>query len=104
MTVPSFSRIEVRHDTADDLARRLAAKFREIFGRTKHAFAHMGHYHHRKENETPLMVVRQHRTLAASDAYASRGGYVSGRDAQVITYHRERGEVGTVTVSPDMVE
>lgn len=79
------------------------AKFRDVFGRTKHAFAHMGHYHHRKEIESPLMVVRQHRTLAASDAYASRGGWISGREASVITYSKSHGEVGSVTISPAMV-
>ena len=86
-----------------EVDRVFAAKFREQFGRTKHAFAHMGHYHHRREIESALMVVRQHRTLAAADAYASRGGYVSGREAQVITYHREHGEVQTLTISPQAV-
>ena len=80
-----------------------AAKFREVFGRTGHAYAHMGHMHHIDQRETNLMVVEQHRTLAAPDAYASRGGWVSGRDAQVITYHDTRGEVGRVRVSADMV-
>lgn len=80
-----------------------AAKFREVFGRTKYAFAHMGHLHHIDQRETNLMVVEQHRTLAAPDAYASRGGWISGRDAQVITYHEDRGEVGRVRVSADMV-
>lgn len=80
-----------------------AAKFREVFGRTRFAFAHMGHLHHIDQRETNLMVVEQHRTLAAPDAYASRGGWISGRDAQVITYHEDRGEVGRVRVSADMV-
>lgn len=81
-----------------------AAKFREVFGRTKHAFAHMGHLHHVDQKETNLMIVEQHRTLAAPDAYAARGGWMSGRDAQVITYHRAYGEVGRVRVSSQMLE
>lgn len=81
-----------------------AAKFREVFGRTKHAYAHMGHLHSVDVKETNLMLVEQHRTLAAPDAYASRGGWMSGRDAQVITYHREHGEVGRLRVSPQMLE
>lgn len=81
-----------------------AAKFREVFGRTKHNYAHMGHMHHIDIKETNLMIVEQHRTLAAPDAYASRGGWMSGRDAQVITYHKARGEVGRVRVSSDMLE
>ena len=79
------------------------AKFREIFGRTKHAYAHMGHLHSVDIKETNLMVVEQHRTLAAPDAYASRGGWISGRDAQVITYHKEYGHTGRVVISPEMV-
>lgn len=80
-----------------------AGKFRALFGRTKHAYAHMGHMHHLDVKENNLMIVEQHRTLAAPDAYAARGGYLSGRDAKVITYHKEYGEVGRITVSYDMV-
>lgn len=81
-----------------------AGKFREVFGRTKFAYAHMGHLHCVDMKETPLMIVEQHRTLAAPDAYASRGGWLSGRDAQVITYHKRFGEVSRVKVSSQMVE
>ena len=81
-----------------------AAKFREQFGRTKHAYAHMGHMHHDIVVETALMVVEQHRTLAAPDAYASRAGYMAGRSAKVITYDKRLGEVNRVTVSSQMVE
>ena len=44
-----------------------AAKFRAVFGRTKHSYAHMGHMHHVDVKETNLMLVEQHRTLAAKD-------------------------------------
>jgi hypothetical protein len=80
------------------------AKFREVFGRTKFSYAHLGHMHHKHQLETNLMVVEQHRTLAASDAYASRGGWMSGRDAQVITYHAEHGEVGRIVVNSRMCQ
>lgn len=81
-----------------------AAQFREMFGRTKYAYAHMGHMHHVDMKENNLMIVEQHRTLAAADAYSARGGWISGRDAKVITYHREYGEVGRITVSFDMIK
>lgn len=81
-----------------------AAKFREVFGRTKHAYAHMGHLHHIDVKETNLMVVEQHRTLAAPDAYASRGGWMSGRDAVVVTYSKQHGEVSRCRVSSKMIE
>jgi hypothetical protein len=82
----------------------LAGKFREVFGRTKHNYAHVGHLHHIEVKETSLMVIEQHRTLASPDAYASRGGWLSGRDAQVISYHKEYGEVGRVRISAAMIE
>ena len=81
-----------------------AAKFREVFGRTRYAYAHLGHMHHVDVKETNLMIVEQHQTLAASDAYASRGGWMSGRSAQVITYSREHGEVGRVRINSKMLE
>jgi hypothetical protein len=81
----------------------MAAKFREVFGRTKYSYAHTGHLHHAELKETNLMVVEQHRTLAGKDAYASQGGYISGRDAQVITYSKSFGEVSRIKISPEMV-
>lgn len=86
-----------------NIADVFAAKFRQMFGETEHAYAHMGHLHHKHVLETNLMIVEQHRTLAAKDAYASSGGWMAGRDAQVITYSKAFGEVGRVAVSPDMV-
>ena len=79
------------------------AKFRDVFGRTQHAYAHMGHLHHVDVKETNLMIVEQHRTLAAPDAHASRGGWLSGRDAQVITYSDQYGEVSRVRISAQRV-
>ena len=80
-----------------------AAQFRDMFGRTKYAYAHMGHLHSVDMKENNLMIVEQHRTLTAPDAYAARGGWLSGRDAQVITYHREFGEVSRVKINSDML-
>lgn len=80
-----------------------ASKFRAMFGRTKHAYGHIGHYHHGEVKESALMVVEQHRTLAAKDAYASRGGYLSGRSAAAITYHKKYGEVSRIVLSPEAV-
>ena len=79
------------------------AKFRDVFGRTVNSYAHMGHLHHERELETNLMLVEQHRTLASPDAYASRGGWLSGRSAKVITYHNKHGEVGRCCITPEMV-
>lgn len=81
-----------------------AGKYRDVYGRARHSFAHVGHKHCAEVRESSLMIVEQHRTLSAPDAYASRHGFISGRDAQVITYHREFGDVGRVRISPQMVQ
>lgn len=86
-----------------EVDRVFAGKYREVFGRTKHSYAHLGHLHSNELKETQLMQVEMHRTLAAPDAYASKGGWLSGRDAKVITYHKQYGEVGRIIVNPDMV-
>lgn len=79
------------------------AQYREVFGRTKWAYGHLGHLHHDESKETNLMKVEQHRTLAPKDAYAARGGYLSDRGASVITYHKEYGDVGRITTTPEML-
>lgn len=81
-----------------------AGQFREMFGRTKYAYAHMGHLHSIDVKENNLMIVEQHRTLAPADAYAARGGWLSGRDAKVITYHKSYGEVSRLTINSDMLK
>lgn len=81
-----------------------AGQFREMFGRTKYAYAHMGHLHSIDVKENNLMIVEQHRTLAPPDAYAARGGWLSGRDAKVITYSRHYGEVSRITINSDMLK
>jgi hypothetical protein len=86
-----------------EIDRAFTAKFREVFGRTRFSYAHMGHYHHVKSEETSLMIVEQHPTLASSDAYASRGGWMAMRSAPVITYSKEHGEVGRLQVKPSML-
>ena len=81
----------------------LASKYRDVFGRTRMSYAHTGHYHHIEQKETNLMVLEMHRTLASGDAYSSRGGYMSGRDAKVITYHKNYGEVCRQIISIDLI-
>lgn len=82
----------------------MIAKFRKAFGDSKYSYAHVGHLHHQKVVESRNMVVEQHRTLAAKDAYASRGGWMSGRSANVITYSADFGEVARLTISPEMLK
>ncbi|RVI65335.1 oxidoreductase [Sinorhizobium meliloti] len=81
----------------------LAGMFREQFGASKYAFAHVGHLHSDEGRKSALMYVERHETLAAPDAYAAGGGWLSGRSAKVITYSKRFGEVGRSTLRPEMV-
>ena len=87
----------------DSVEQIMIAKFRKAFGESEYSYAHVGHLHHKKIVEFRNMVVEQHNTLAAKDAYASRGGWMSKRSANVITYSSEYGEVGRLTISPEMI-
>jgi len=80
-----------------------AGKWREIYGRTKFSYAHLGHLHSDELKSTNLMKVERHETLAAPDAYAANGGWLSGRSAKVISYHNRLGEVFRSTLSAEMV-
>jgi hypothetical protein len=80
-----------------------ASTFREVFGRTKHSYAHLGHKHQDELKSTNLMKVEQHETLAAPDAFSANGGWRSGRSAKVLTYHSKYGEVGRQVISAGMV-
>ena len=81
-----------------------AAQYAEAWGRTKKREIHCGHRHHRDEKEYSGATVVQHPTLASRDAYAARGGWISDRAAQAITYHKKFGQVGRVMVCPEMLE
>ncbi|MPZ19554.1 MAG: oxidoreductase [Luteitalea sp.] len=80
-----------------------AGQFRDVFGRTKHSYAHIGHLHSDELKSTNLMKVERHETLSAPDAYAANGGWLAGRSAKVITYHKKFGEVSRVVISPQML-
>jgi hypothetical protein len=87
----------------NDVDTVFAGKFRQLFGRCEYSYGHIGHLHSDAVHESSLMRIERHRTLAAADAYASSGGWLSKRDAKVITYHKEFGEVSRITLSPQMV-
>jgi len=88
----------------DQLPLLFATQFSQMWGSTAKRYCHTGHRHHLEEKEHSGMIVFQHPTLAARDAYAARGGWHSMRSATAVTYHRTYGEVGRSTASPDMLE
>lgn len=86
-----------------DLDRVFAGMFREMYGRCKYNYGHGGHLHSDALVTTQLMHIERHETLAAPDAYAAGGGWLSGRSAKVITYHKDHGEVARLKLTPGMV-
>jgi len=87
----------------DQIESVMISKFRRDFGETTYSYCHVGHLHHQKIVESRNMIVEQHRTLAAKDEYASSGGWMSGRSSNVITYHKQYGEVSRLTIGPEML-
>lgn len=88
----------------NEISKVFASLFRKMFGETKYSYAHMGHLHHTASKEDGLMIVTQHPTMAVKDAHSAKGGYVSMRGASVVSYHKEHGEVGSLTIRPEMVK
>lgn len=81
-----------------------AAQYAQMWGATTKRYAHCGHRHHTDEKEYAGMTVTQHPTLAARDAHASRGGWISERAANLITYHDKFGQVARTIVCPEMFD
>jgi hypothetical protein len=80
-----------------------ASQFPKMWGNTTKRYAHCGHRHHVEEKEHSGMTVIQHSTLAARDAYAARGGWMSERHVTSITYSDKFGQVARNTVTPEML-
>jgi hypothetical protein len=80
-----------------------ASQFPKMWGSTTKRYAHCGHRHHVEEKEHSGMTVIQHTTLAARDAYAARGGWISERHVTSITYSDKYGQVARNTVTPEML-
>lgn len=87
----------------DSLPLIFASAFHEVWGQTRRRYCHTGHRHHIEEKEHNGMVVIQHPTIAARDAYAARGGWLADRSMTAITYHDTHGEVARTRVVPEMI-
>jgi hypothetical protein len=66
----------------------------EMWGRTKHRHAFLGHVHHWKGASFPGVTVEHLGTLAAPDWYSHHQGYRSVREIKSITFHRQHGQWG----------
>jgi len=77
----------------DSLESIMATEQPKMWGETEHRYALTGHIHHSTRKEFRGVIVESFRTLAGKDAWHSEQGYMSGRDATRIVYHREHGEM-----------
>jgi len=91
----------------DALDKSIVSRFPQIFGSTKYRYAHLGHFHHkevkRNISESSLMTVEMHPTMAAIDSYSANRGYGDAKSADVITYHKQYGQVSRQTLTPELV-
>lgn len=78
--------------------------FRKEYGVAEKAYGHIGHFHHGLKMPQELVNMEIHPTLAAKDEYAKYAGYIADRAAHVIYYHKEMGECGRNTITPEMIE
>ncbi len=87
----------------DQLPGLFAASFPQDWGKTTKRYIHTGHLHSVHEKESNGVKLVQHPTLAARDAWAARGGWISERQITAITYSARYGEVARNTVTPEML-
>ena len=86
---------------AEVLLAACVSDWREDFGKSVAVYAHTGHLHHQSMVETSLGIVEHHGALAAKDAYSARGGWRSRRQAAVIIYDQDHGEIGRFVYYPE---
>jgi len=82
----------------------MAADRAEAWGRTKYRYWYTGHVHHDSVKDYPGVRCESFRILAPTDAYTHSHGYRAGRDMKAITLHREHGELGRITFTPEMLD
>jgi hypothetical protein len=80
---------------AEKIPGLMAARNKELWGVSNFRYAHMFHVHHRSKvlgQEGNGVYVETHAAPIPADAWHYGAGYVSARNVQTITYHREFGE------------
>lgn len=86
-----------------DLPLLMAHDQKEAWGSTDYRYWYVGHVHHKSAKEHPGVIVETFRTLTATDAWHAGKGYRSGKDMNVITLHKEHGEIQRTTCPLSMV-
>jgi len=81
----------------------IATDWPEMWGRTKYRVIHTGHVHHDSIKEHAGLTTETHRVLVPGDHYSSSHHFRSRQAMKSIIYHKEFGEVGRNTVTPEML-
>jgi hypothetical protein len=76
--------------------------FRKMWGQADRTYIKTGHLHSADGvlSEVGGAIVERYPTLAASDAYAARGGWNSFRGTTAVTYHKTKGQYSSVSTVP----
>lgn len=74
-----------------DMPMLMATHFPDVWGATQFRYAKQGHIHHFTEKEDNGVITTTYNTLAASDAWHFRSGYLSQRNMFCEVYHRDLG-------------
>lgn len=84
-----------------DMASIMAHRRAEDWGATKFRYVHGFHVHHHSKiaTEGNGVIMESHQAPIPQDAWHFGSGFLSGRSMQVITYHRDYGEVARVRVA-----
>lgn len=86
----------------DKLPGVMACDRAKDWGEAEHRHWLTGHVHHESRKEYAGVTVESFGTLAAKDAYATNGGWRSGRPMQALVYHSQHGEVARSRVHAGM--
>ncbi|HYA07752.1 MAG TPA: hypothetical protein VEF90_17835 [Xanthobacteraceae bacterium] len=88
------------HETkARDMPMAMAVRRPEMWGATKHRYAHVFHVHHKEKLQDTLggVIVESHEAPCPQDAWHYGQSFLSGRSLCSIAYDPERGESGRIT-------
>lgn len=86
----------------DKLPGVMACDRAKDWGETEYRYWLTGHVHHEAKREYAGVTVESFGTLAAKDAYATNGGWRSGRSMQSLIFHKDHGEVARTRVNAAM--
>lgn len=83
---------------AKDMPMLMASRRPEIWGATKHRYAHTFHFHNSNKTRDTIagVIVETHEAPCPQDGWHYGQGYMSGRSLCSITYDPERGEAGVI--------